>query len=81
MVFETTCKVINTKTGVNSKGQKWYLIQLLDNEDKHINIFDTEKTYNKVKVGEFYITSFILYYDLKNKKYVLSGKVVEKYEH
>lgn len=80
MVFESTCRLIGTKTGKDSKGKEWYLFKFLDNEDKHINVFGDKKAYEMAKIGESYICGFTLYYDLKREKYIVNGKVVSKYE-
>jgi len=76
MIFESTLKLNGTKTGKNEDGKYWYLLKLLDNEDKHINIFVTKSDFDKVQIGNSYTISFTLYYNLKKEKYFLSGKVV-----
>lgn len=80
MNFESTLKLVNKKEG-KSNNKSWYLLQFLDNEDKHINIFSNKEDYDKCLKDKFYIVSFNIYYNLKQQKYFLSGKVVKSYEH
>lgn len=80
MNFESICHVTGTKTGKTNDGKQWYLIKLVDNTDKHINIFDSKQSFEMVKTGCDYIVSFSLYYDLKLKQYKLSGHIVNEYK-
>ena len=69
MEFMSTCRVLELKTGKNSKNQDWYLLKCIDNDEHHFNLFVPKNDYNQLE-EETTITLLInLNFNLKSKQY------------
>lgn len=67
MLINMDFQFLNLKEGTSSKGN-WYLLQLLDNDEKHFNFFIKKPDFD-IKKDSIINCDLSIYYNLKDKKY------------